>query len=188
MQSRTGKSLVLVIFFCTFMSLFAQTDGIKTTSETKTWFGAGVGLGSFTSIDGNFGTSLGLSLNHLRSDRSYKVRFVRVKDLDLDLFGTSPPPESVWDIGILYGFARPRGKGSIIFSGGVSYVGGMKYLTDDYDNYKEIDISTIGLPLEAQFVRSFSSGLGLSTTLFGNINSENSFGGVTLNLIFGKLR
>ena len=184
MQFRAVGILAVIVFLYTSINLLAQEKSV----QTKAWFSAGVGLGSFNSISGNFGTSLGLNLNYLRSGRSYKVRYVSVKDFNIDLYGSSRPPESVWDIGALYGFERPRSKGSVIFSGGVSYVGGMKYIPGDYDNYERNNISTIGLPLEAQFIWSFSSGLGLSTTLFGNINSEKSFGGVTLNLIFGKLR
>ena len=162
------------------MFSFAQTDGIKTISGTKTWVSAGVGLG-------NIGPSLGLSLNHLRNDRLYKVRFIRMEEFVLNLFGSSLPPESAWDIGFLYGIGSTKGKSSITISSGVSFVGGMR-LGDDESNYKEISISTIGLPVEAQVAWSFLQGFGLSVTLFGNINSEKSFGGVTLNLIFGKLR
>ena len=180
MQSRAGKSLVLVIFFCAFMGLFAQTDGIKTISETKTWISAGVGLG-------NIGPSLGFSLNHLRNNRLYKVRFVREEEFVFNLFSSSPPPESAWDIGLLYGIGSTKGKSSIMMSGGVSYVGGVR-IDDDKITSKEISISTIGLPVEAQIAWFFSPEFGLSVTLFGNINSEKTFGGVTFNLIFGKLR
>ena len=180
MKNRSSRLIVLIFFFCMLMSLNAQKDEKKTISVSKTWFSAGVGLG-------NIGPSIGLSLNHLHNDRLFKVRFVREEEFVLNLFGSSPPPESVWDIGLLYGFCRTKGKSSIMFSSGVSYVEGMR-LGDDDTNYKEISISTIGLPVEAQFMWPFSKCMGLGVTLFGNINSESIFGGITLNLIFGKLR
>jgi hypothetical protein len=53
---------------------------------------------------------------------------------------------------------------------------------------KEVNDAQISLPVEAQAFFKPASFLGFGATLFGNINSEKSFGGLTFNLQLGKLR
>ena len=48
--------------------------------------------------------------------------------------------------------------------------------------------SGIGLPLEAQLMIKVLPFAGIGATVFGNLNSDKSFGGFTLGLQIGKLR
>jgi hypothetical protein len=186
------KILILIFMAATFTpGLYSQENGTTDPEHSYLWLNAGIGLGSFTSMSGNFGSTFGAGLNYCYDSHFLKGRFVQLRELDLNIFGDSPPPDKVWDIGIMYGLKSTKNKSTITMSAGISYVGTVKnlYVEQISDYYYASDsIETFGIPLEAQVVWLTSAGIGVGVILFGDINSENSFGGVTLNVVLGIMK
>lgn len=179
------KILILALIASAFTTgLYSQ----QIPEHSYLWLNAGIGPGSFSSMSGNFGGSFGLGLNYSSNDRIYKVRFAQIKELDLNIFGDSPPPDKVWDFGVLYGFSSVKKKSMVSLSLGISFVHSVKniyvekdfsysYLADKYDG--------LGIPMEAQIIWFILDGIGASVSLFGDVNKENSFGGLNLGIIIG---
>jgi len=184
------KYLMVLSFILSF-SLFTQTENSANLSESKIWFGAGVVLGNFD-YGGN-GGGFGVDLNYNTGRKIYKARCLYMKEVIFDLFGGAPPANSVWESGLLFGLISPNGKKRISLAAGISYVGGTK-ISEEYDDeyesspYVKKNISTIGFPVEVQVLYAFNREEGGSITLFGDINSENNFVGVTVSFILGRLR
>ena len=57
---------------------------------------------------------------------------------------------------------------------------------DGYMNDRQFNV--VGIPVEAGFAWTPLSWLGIGPTLFGNLNTRHSFGGVVLNVRLGKVR
>ncbi len=112
------------------------------------------------------------------------------------LLSSMDPLESVGDLGVLYGkrLSEP-GLGFMSVSGGVALVYGKRrgefvrssgsWFGTSY--YEEVPFTTVGLPVDMQFCLAPFNGIGLALDLFGNLNSERSYGAATISLIIGKL-
>lgn len=185
------KILILALIASAFTTgLYSQQEDTAVSEQKYLWFNAGLGPGSFSSMSGNFGSSFGLGLNYSYNNRVYKARFVRIKEFKI--FGDSPPPDSIWEAGILYGFSSVTKKSMVSFSLGISYVGSEKNIYVENESsyyYQEERSEGVGIPIEAQAVWFALNGIGMSVSLFGDFNKENSFSGLSLGIIIGgKMR
>ena len=95
-----------------------------------------------------------------------------------------------YDIGLLVGVATQNRKSHTSFSIGLARVTGIR-VTENVQLYfnERVDIDpTIGIPIEFQRFVKVSGGFGIGFNIYWNINNVKSFGGITLNLMLGKLR
>ncbi|HQO10646.1 MAG TPA: hypothetical protein PLK90_11105 [Clostridiales bacterium] len=178
----------LVIIFFLIVSLQAQ-DSMFISSDRQTWLGIGPGLGSINSA-AHQSTVFGMNFNHASSGYIYKARYLYLHEIVMNIMGDPPPADDVWETGLLFGFSSRKEDTIVSLSAGISHVGGVRHefvnLLSGY-KYDKIDISTVGLPVEAQAVFSFSQSVGMSVILFGDFNSENKIFGAQFCLIIGKL-
>lgn len=183
------KKIVFSLFLLLCVSLSAQTAVFNKMSDSRIWLGLGAVISNFE----NGGASGGFigDLNYASKGKLYKARCLYLKEVTI-FFSESMPPESkIWESGLLFGLISSKWKKRLSCAAGISYVGGTKVL----ENYDEVnsqdaikDIGTVGLPVEVQVLFSFDREVGAGVTVFGDFNSENSFGGITISITMGKLR
>lgn len=121
-----------------------------------------------------------MSLSYRRGSSLFSVRGVANAEFELNLWGNSGNPESVWDIGALYGRIAKASWGLASISGGVGIVG--------VSAQQENSSLHLGIPMEGQLFWTPTSMLGIGIYGFANLNSEKSFAGVLFCLQIGKLR
>jgi hypothetical protein len=184
-------NIKIVLSFILLLSvpIFSQTETLNIAPDSRIWVGTGAVISNFE--NGGASGGFGGDLNFATGGKLYKARCMYVKEVTFILFEGEPPVSSLWESGLLFGLISPKWKKRLSIAAGISYVGGTKVL----ENYDEVnsqdaikDISTIGLPVEVQVLFSFDREVGAGLTVFGDLNSENSFGGITISLIMGKLR
>jgi len=130
---------------------------------------------------------------------------------EFDLFGPTPA-EDVWDLGVLYG-GQTRGKwGYISAAAGVAFVGGMRRgdrisappTCEGYDplgalgcasgamftpvRHEKKPFRTVGIPVELEAGLTFTRVLGLSASAWATVNGERTVTGLSLGLVFGRMR
>ncbi|UCC43890.1 MAG: hypothetical protein JSU65_12355 [Candidatus Zixiibacteriota bacterium] len=161
-----------------FLTIFTAVGSVK---AERYWFSAGLGGGSagFT-VGTDYSSRFGPGFLSCRATASWK---------NIEIGFGSKPRENVYEAGLLYGLATTDYQGSVAsFSIGVGIVDGVKQgksiPTLWVKTYEEIRYSAVGLLLQSQLYTSGAVGL----TLFGNINSENSFGGALLSFRFGRYK
>ena len=104
------------------------------------------------------------------------------------------PNDSVSDVGFLFGLARKNPKAWVRVAAGPSFVRekrAMRCLASSWFFCTEWDMessSTLGLATQADAVWAPWSWAGFGVTLFGDVNSSRSFGGVTFSLFLGGVR
>lgn len=128
--------------------------------RTCVWASGGVGVGSG-------GGAVGAALYYERRGTLIGVRTVAAGRV----MGGSQ-----FDVGVLYGYATRSPRGFTALAAGLAMV--------DYGD----ESTTIGIPLQFQAMWTPTSVVGLGVTLFGDINTEKSFGGWLLCLNIGKVR
>jgi hypothetical protein len=134
--------------------------------ELFSWAGAGAGLGMN-------GVSGSLSFSHLRNTRLLSLRLAGWS-------GIIGSPPSLSEIGFMYGVGSKKEFSFRSVSLGLGYIWGTGYNSED--------ISTIGIPVEAQFFLIPVSFCGMGFTLLSNINLKAPTFGIVLCLRIGKLR
>jgi len=141
-------------------------------------------------------------------------RFVTVRTMGLSEFtilGGANPPESVWDVGVLYGAQKTRPRSYASAAAGLSLAGGMRrgallpsrFRCDGYglealgcalaaslagDDYEEDPFLTVGVPVEVELGWTPTRGFGLAVTAFANLNLERSAIGASLSVLVGRIR
>ena len=141
-------------------------------AEVMFWLNAGLGRSSVGWLAGNAGGSIqyGSGLVSLRITANVESFDYRGSD-------------KLYDLGLLFGLASRGTKGHASIAAGTARVTGSRY-----DHGKRGFDPVIGLPVEVQFFRHFGSFFGLGVNAFANVNAEQSFAGISLNLRLGKLR
>jgi hypothetical protein len=173
--------LSALTLFSTDSPSYAQ-DTSTNTEEHQFWVNLGAG-GSWVQHglgEDKGGISGGMSLSYRQGGSLFSVRGVENAEFELNLWGNSGNPESIWDIGALYGRIAKASWGLASISGGVGIVG--------VSHQQEISSLHLGIPMEGQLFWTPTSILGIGIYGFANWNSEKSFAGVLFCLQIGKLR
>ena len=149
------------------------------------WFGGGVG--SMWSDTSDFST-LNASVNFSMAHHIIKLRAIgSITD------SSTPYGESAGDIGLLYGYRQSFGNINISYLAGAGITKGTYQgarIIDNtlpYEKYEMKDYNTLCIPIEVQIDLNALRPLGLNMSLFGDLNSEKSFVGLSLNLLLGRL-
>jgi len=148
------------------------------------WFSGGLGL-MWTEDAGM--TNLYASANFSKNTHVLKLRAIAGGPV----MGTNQD-EHAGDIGFLYGYRQSFGNINISYLAGIGLTAGeYKGKIDEdfttYTKYEMIDYQTISLPLEIQLDLNRFRPFGLSLSVFGDLNSEKSFAGLSLSLLLGRL-
>ncbi|MBU4444988.1 hypothetical protein KJ656_07910 [bacterium] len=167
--------LILVLVFAGINSVCAQPT--SQTSKSRFWLSGGLGLSTLGSIAGSANASIQFK----------RILFtLRTTANSASLFG-----DEFFDVGLLVGLASQGRGGHASVSVGFARVTGSR--SDGLDLFgtgagrEDID-PTFGLPIEVQLFGNIGRILGLGLYAYANVNTEQIFGGITVNLRFGKLR
>ena len=166
-----GTSLLLI----PIDSTWAQPN------QTTFWLNGGLGISSLGSLGGNANISVHFD-KFLLSLRS---------TVNSEKSGLFVGGDEFFDMGLLFGLAKSEQKQFFSIAIGIARVTGNHYIGEPglFSDGHRVDITpVIGLPLEAQLFFRPTGFLGLGTYLYGNLNSEHSFSGITFCLQVGKLR
>jgi hypothetical protein len=179
------RPFFLILFALLHENIYSQNT-LHNDIVPKYWVNLGVG-GSSAGLSG------GLGISYQTGNKLISLRFISNSKYSETMAGGQTTPETIWDVGALYGLISKRSFGYISISGGVSLVGGKihgEYLGNInwINTYEQINVITPGIPLEAQiFLTPFRS-LGLGVNVFANLNPKKTFGGVLFCIQIGKLR
>jgi hypothetical protein len=119
---------------------------------------------------------------------------------EFQLFGDEPNP-SISDVGVIVGKSYSSDRYiNIKFGGGLALTerisrGAFLYNTCksmfcllDHDVYEKVTTRTIGVPIEARASILVGRAAALTVGLSGNLNTANSFCGISVGATFGRLR
>jgi hypothetical protein len=196
--------MISAIMLLSISELFAQDDvanAVPIKMKKSYWFDLGLGWGG----QGNafdLGFSYEVTPNRLMS---FHYSGVATNDCceEVAFFIPieNPIGKSAETVEVSYGILR-KGKISLFtISAGLSYVnvetaGGsgpvasgvpVLYYTTCPANYSAENEGTMGLALRAQYIPSWRWG-GLGVSPYLNLNPKYTFGSVTINLAFGRMR
>lgn len=178
------KKLALSLLIFCFINL-NESIGQETDEVKLYWFDAGFGIGEGVSSKNNF--LLNISGTLLKDGTMFTIKHSNMTEVSDNYV----PRERLWDLGFLYGKCGQIRIGMISITAGLSVVGGVKRLISD-NTKVELNLNnrntifTLGIPIEAQLVLKSYNSIGLGLKAFMNINPEVPFGGVTLNIYFGR--
>ena len=175
--------VIYLILICSALSAINFKEGNK-IFPYYLWFSAG--LGSMWTEDTDM-MNLYSSINYSKNTHVLKLRAIAGGPIQ----GTFQD-EHAGDIGLLYGYRQSFGNISISYLGGIGLTAGeYKGKKDEdftaYTKYEMINYQAFGLPLEIQLDLNKFRPFGLSLSAFGNINTEKSFAGLSLNILIGRL-
>jgi hypothetical protein len=146
-------------------------------SKTTGWLYAGLGFGSH-----EFAASAAVNVKYIRFLGTLRATFMGT--ISGGFFG---PGEEVYDVGLLFGYCPLK---SFSIAAGVAMVRGERYYGGDLlgGGRPSEYIDAVGVPIEVQFTPVKGRAVGLGIVGYVNINSEESFGGVTVGIELGKLK
>ena len=154
--------------------------------KRNVWISAGLGPSFLGGIAGN--ASLGFRyksfLLSLRTTANTKFE-------DSGLFG--PVGDEFFDQALIVGYCLKERDSLASIGVGVSRVNGSRYDSSVSSGFfssggREDFAPIFGVPIEAQYVFILGKGFGLGIYGYANLNSEQLFGGLILNLVFGGLQ
>lgn len=187
--------LSIALFFIVANGLIYGQNSMPEKPGNPFWLSFKLGTGYNSRSDPVGG--LGISLQVKRSVISLRSLYMR--EVPIISFSEQEPKENSWDVGLLYGYNFIQAKNfSLSFSAGVSRTGGLKrgkfvskasnggMFADEY--YEEKRYTTIGLPIELGFRIHTKETIGGEVSLFADINSKNTFGGITFSYQAGILK
>ena len=187
-----GSFSIYSLLVCIII-VFLSSESTYVYAQNGVWIHAGLGISSLGPFGGSPGGSAGLSIQSKKL--IFSLRATANKEDAVEIFTAG---EEFYDVGLLVGIATQNLKTHTSFSVGLARVTGFRIMetTVEYEDCflcfyseKRVDIDpTIGIPIEFQRFVKVSGGFGIGFNIYWNINNVKSFGGITLNLMLGKLR
>ncbi len=145
------------------------------------WINGGIGLGSA-------GGSAGVNVFYQTGMHVVSIRFVYNEEMRI--MGPDPP-ESVRDLGALYGLILKKTQTDLAsISAGVSFVGVIlrgRYFYSSAE-YEKLTYRTVGLALDGQFFWTPLPYFGLGVDIPANLNRDRSYVAMLFSLQCGVLR
>lgn len=167
--------VILVLVFASIDSVCAQPT--SQTSKSRFWLSGGLGLSTLSSVAGSANASVQFK----------RILFtLRTTANSASVFG-----DEFFDVGLLVGLSSQGRGGHASVAIGFARVTGSRSSGLDLfgtgDGREDIN-PTFGLPIEVQLFGNIGRIFGLGLYAYANVNPEQNFGGITVNLRFGKLR
>lgn len=176
------KSLLLILVMLIIsMNIFAE-EGTDKNKDQYFWVEGCLGA----DINNENGAAIELSLNVIKGKNVYAVQYLSCSvPLNIAINDSGIKPEdfkySAGEIGILYGKIFKAKSGYVALLGGLSYTGVKT-------EYKGEVRNTIGIPLKAQVGWTPTKVLGLTASVFANVNAYRCYAGFLAGLQIGVLR
>ena len=177
------KSYIFVCLFIAFVmltnnSLAQEWEDVEEPLKASYWMNIGLGMNSLGSYSGI------VSISAMIPKTLITLRAIQNSERTSQSEGSG----EFFDIAFLIGSAQMSSGRFFSIAAGISKVSGYRYIgpTGPYNSgMKESINSTLGLPVEMQFFFRPGENYGLGIYVYGNINMEQSFGGVTFCVQFG---
>ncbi|MGD8897710.1 MAG: hypothetical protein PVJ73_16895 [Acidobacteriota bacterium] len=163
-QLRNGTTLAILLAGAWLAPAVAAAEG-------QPWLGFGIGWGGFSQAAGVAGH---VDAGWVLGRTFVSARLAGVADELACIFCESKGDRV--DVALLLGRQWPRGSELGSIAAGVGYVRG-----------QHLAGSTLGLALETRLMARLGRGFGFGLYGFANINSKDTFFGVTLAVRFGGL-
>lgn len=172
--------MIFGLFFILFLIKTGTAQSTAPMNHSRYWISGGLGISSLGSLAGSVNGCVQYN------------RALFIAHATANSQGTFD--DEFFDIGLLMGVASKSRKGHVSVAVGVSLVTGSRseglyinFFGNEEKGRQDIT-PTFGIPLEVQLYRNLGRFLGLGFDIYANINSEQAFSGITLNLWIGKLR
>ncbi len=151
--------------------------------DGHTGYWVGLGLGS-----NYFGVTISGNLNLALNENIFSVRYSKSDEFRFNVEGHyDEPAKRLNEFALLYGRYLKKDNSILSFSMGICYLNGINRGKNIlFKEFEKLNISTLGLPLEMEFLLGFSNNIGASVFLYGNLNKEKIFGGVVFKLNIGS--
>lgn len=180
--------LVMALFYAGATGhLFGQEDSTSNLRDEglNWWADFGLGLGASRSGSSALGVGGGISLQ-IAPSMLVTARSSYVQDIIPCLFCDAPPRYTA-DVAALCGLLGKSDLGHVSVASGAALV---FYRDVDYGEDEPVirTGTTLGLPIEVQFMFTPLPYLGIGFVGTGNVNFESSFGGLFLALQVGDVR
>ncbi|MCH8126734.1 hypothetical protein IIC38_12325 [candidate division KSB1 bacterium] len=180
-----GSFSIYSLLVCIII-VFLSSESTYVYAQNEVWIHAGLGISSLGPFGGSPGGSAGLSIQSKKLIFSFRM----TANLEDIVFSTG---SEFYDIGLLVGVATQNRKSHTSFSIGLARVTGIRVTENVQCVFfcfnERVDIDpTIGVPIVFQYFMKVSGVIGYGFNIYWNINNVKSFGGITLNLMLGKLR
>jgi hypothetical protein len=170
-KSRVSSFLIVLSLLLFTFSMFTQDLYSEPQSIEGKWFNVGLGMGY---IHGYNRAASCISGTLRKGNTTYSIHFA---GLFRPLSGAEY--DTAWDLGVLYGKALTPPNSLFLISGGIGLSLGRVTVKYDY-------VSTIGIPVEAQLLFKPFSSFGIGLYGFANLNTQQSYYGVTLCFTIGR--
>jgi len=179
---RTCSRLVCASFVL-LLAKAAPADAQLPAEPNKVtyWLSGGLGHSSLGSLAGNASGNIQYGSGLISLHASAHAETV-------EIFGGG---DELYDLGLLVGIASRGTRELASFAVGIARVTGSRYIGRPglFSSGRRVGTQpTIGLPIEAQLFHKLGRIAGLGACMYADINSEQTFGGITLNIQLGKLR
>ena len=181
---RIGTYILLTMAILPWLSL--STASAQDSSRGGYRVHGGIGYSTF-------GWALGVGGSYEIDDNLFSARYLYTEEFELF---TPIPRQSIWEVGVLYGPTMRSRTSFLSIAGGVSLVSSTtrgKYLRNTNEFFlrrihESVSRSTIGLPIEVQAFWTPSSFVAFGIYVFGNMNTQRSFGGALFCFQMGRWR
>jgi hypothetical protein len=176
-----------MIFYCV-SSTFAQEKKSKDVFKKAMWSSLSFGTGA-GQPDENL-LAVIWSANYQRHHLLISIRNLEGVSalsfflLPFSLFTSFNDEDRVSEIAFMVGWANQNRGSHLSITGGLAIVQLSTLAIGDQNESKIV----LGFPVEGKFFGKLGDHFGIGIGAYGNINSEWSFGGVTVGLHFGRLR
>ncbi|HVP37587.1 MAG TPA: hypothetical protein VMS93_00230 [Candidatus Saccharimonadales bacterium] len=152
--------------------LAPDTSGVHDWTRPTTWLTAGLGVGSC-------GLGMNASLCHHWGMHVLAARVAGTTNIPTDIFGEE---NQLWSAGLLYGAGLFRPAYALWVGAGLGVSGGkhqpeVRFFEPDRTRHVDTGLS---FPLELQAIAGIGKGRNLGISLWADLNSRESFGGVSL--------
>jgi hypothetical protein len=146
-------------------------------------FWIGIGLG------GNyFGIAKSGKLNLALNESIFSLRYTKSDEFQFNVDGNyDEPAKKLNEFALLYGRYLKKDNFVLTFSTGICYLNGVNRGKNImFKEFEKVNISTVGLPLEMEFLIGFSNNIGISVSFYGNLNKDKIFSGAVFKLNIGS--
>ena len=178
MKTALTKFILIPLLLFTFANTIHAQSTNSNANDKFFWLNAGLGPNTF----GEEGLSLGVNMNatYQFSRHMFSLRLNGCSEFFTE--------NKITEYGLLYGYALASSHILLSLGAGIAVVSGSISKGLFAEEEPEEIGPTVGLPLEVHLCWRAFRFLGIGLYGYANMNPEESFAGVTLNLQIGKLR
>lgn len=144
------------------------------------WLTAGIGKTYF-------GLTYGLKFSYAFSANVITLRYLSASELVFNVDGRYNEPKlEMREVALLFGKSIKDDVLVISLHAGIGYINAVDRKTIIFEEkYERINISKVGIALEANIRMELTSNLGLGISCFGNINNTKTYLGGMIEIHFG---